>query len=192
MNFKDIKDNELEKKQKNQKNQTIKYKLSKREIADLLRSKGINPTNQRIEIAHFMYQKPQHLSAEEILNYLNKEYEKVSQATVYNTLKLFVEKNIIRELIFSSDRIYYDSNTTNHHHFLDIDTGEIYDIPVCLISTPKLHNNELGNIEVEEISILIKGRFKKKFKTNEEVNTKYLEDPLNNHQSIRKNANGEL
>ncbi|MCS7204743.1 MAG: transcriptional repressor [Leptospiraceae bacterium] len=138
----------------------MKFKLSKREVAELLRNKGINPTSQRIEIAHFIYQKPQHVSAEEILNHLNKDYEKVSQATVYNTLKLFVEKNVVRELIFSSDRIYYDSNTTKHHHFLDLETGKIYDIPACLLSLPELDKNVLGNIEVEEINILIKGKFK--------------------------------
>lgn len=144
----------------NAKKTPIKYKLSKREVADLLREKGINPTSQRVEIAHFIYQKPQHVSAEEILNYLNKEYEKVSQATVYNTLKLFVEKNVVKELIFSSDRIFYDSNTSDHHHFLDIENGKIYDIPACLIPTPELNKVELGNIEIEEINILIKGKLK--------------------------------
>jgi Fur family iron response transcriptional regulator len=148
----------------------IRYKLSKREIAEMLREKGINPTSQRVEIAHFMYQKPQHISAEEVLNHLNKEYEKVSQATVYNTLRLFVEKNVVKELIFSSDRIYYDSNTTNHHHFLDLDTGKIYDIPACLIPGPELDKNELGNIEVEEINILIKGRLKTNQKNKIENN----------------------
>jgi Fur family iron response transcriptional regulator len=142
------------------KKNNMKYKLSKREVTELLREKGIHPTSQRIEIAHFIYQKPQHISAEEILNHLNKEYEKVSQATVYNTLRLFVEKNVVKELIFSSDRIYYDSNTTNHHHFLDLETGKIYDIPACLIPAPELNKKELGNIEVEEINILIKGRLK--------------------------------
>ncbi len=139
----------------------VKYKLTKKEIVELLKEKGIHPTSQRVEIAHFIYQKPQHISAEEILNYLNKEYEKVSQATVYNTLRLFVEKNVVRELIFSSDRIYYDSNTSKHHHFLDLDTGKIYDIPACLVAAPELDKNELGNIEVEEINILIKGRLKR-------------------------------
>lgn len=167
--FNELQDAKIEKKLQDlmDKKNSTKYKLSKREVAELLRSKGINPTSQRVEIAHFIYQKPQHLSAEEILSYLNKEYEKVSQATVYNTLKLFVEKNVVRELIFSSDRIYYDSNTTIHHHFLDLETGKIYDIPACLVTTPQLNNNELGNIEVEEINILIKGRLKKFNKSNE-------------------------
>ncbi len=156
-NILDIQNNHTTFKEQN----AIRYKLSKREVVELLKMKGINPTSQRVEIAHFLYQKPQHLSAEEILNYLNREYEKVSQATVYNTLKLFVEKNVVRELIFSSDRIYYDSNTTIHHHFLDLETGKIYDIPACLLCTPELNKNELGNIEVEDISILIRGRLKK-------------------------------
>lgn len=140
----------------------VRFKLSKKEIVELLRKKGITPTSQRVEIAYLLLQKPQHLSAEEILNYLNKDYEKVSQATVYNTLRLFVEKNIVKELIFSSDRIYYDSNTTNHHHFLDLETGKIYDIPACLLQIPEFPQNQLGNIEVEEINIIIRGRMKTK------------------------------
>ena len=105
-----------------------KYGLNKREIADLLRDKDINPTTQRIEIAHLLFEKPQHLSAEEIRQRMNSEYEKCSQATVYNTLRLFVEKAVVRELIFSSDRIYYDSNIVKHLHFVDVDSGQTLQI----------------------------------------------------------------
>lgn len=134
-----------------------KYGLNKREIAIGLREKGINPTTQRIEIAHLMLQEPQHLSAEEILNRLNREYEQVSQATVYNTLRLFVEKGVVNELIFSPDRIYYDSNTGNHHHFLDIDSGKILDIPPENLPVNDISMGGLS-AEVTEVNLLIKGR----------------------------------
>ncbi len=133
------------------------FGLNKREIAEILRKKGINPTTQRIEIAHLILQKPQHLSAEEILNRLNKEYEQVSQATVYNTLRLFVEKEVIRELIFSPDRIYYDSNVTAHHHFIDIDTGKIFDIPANALAMQDINISGI-DAEVMEVNLLIKGR----------------------------------
>jgi Fur family iron response transcriptional regulator len=136
----------------------MKFRLSKREVAELLKEKGINPTAQRIEIAHLLYQKPQHLSAEEILNMLNAEYELVSLATVYNTLKLFAERKVVRELIFSSDRIYYDSNTTPHHHFVDIDTGRIYDIPLCIIPVPDLDRLNMGNAQILETTLILRGR----------------------------------
>ena len=134
------------------------FGLNKRELAEKLKSRGINPTAQRIEIAHLLFERPQHLSAEEIYQQINTEYEQVSQATVYNTLRLFVEKNVLRELIFSSDRIYYDSNTAPHHHFIDVDTGEILDLPAeCVQSQPALSLKDF-DADVSEISILVKGR----------------------------------
>ncbi len=137
-------------------NQQI-YGLNKREIAEILKQKGINPTTQRIEIAHLLFQRPQHLSAEEIRNRLNKEYEQVSQATVYNTLRLFVEKGVIRELIFSPDRIYYDSNVRPHHHFIDVDSGKVYDIPPELVVMPDINIKGI-DAEVMEVNLLVKGR----------------------------------
>lgn len=135
-----------------------KYGLNKREIADLLRQRDINPTTQRIEIAHLLFEKPQHLSAEEIRQRMNCEYEKCSQATVYNTLRLFVEKDVVRELIFSADRIYYDSNTEMHHHFVDVDSGHIYDLPAHLVQSLDLQGSPLEGAEVLETSIIVRGK----------------------------------
>ncbi len=134
------------------------FGLNKRDLGERLRGGGINPTAQRVEIAHLLFQKPQHLSAEEIYNRINAEYEQVSQATVYNTLRLFVEKQVVRELIFSSDRIYYDSNTAPHHHFLDVETGEILDLPLTCLTLKPVVDLEGFQADVSEISILVKGR----------------------------------
>lgn len=133
------------------------YGKNKREVAELLKEHGINPTTQRIEIAHFLLQRAQHLSAEHIYQAINQEYEQVSQATVYNTLRLFVEKKVIRELVVSPDRIYYDSNIAFHHHFMDVDTGEIQDIPAAMIGMPKIDQLDA---EIHEVSLLIKGRLR--------------------------------
>lgn len=131
-----------------------KFGLSKREVADLLRDRGVNPTSQRVCIAHLLLQKPQHLSADEIFGRLNKDHEQVSQATVYNTLRLLVETGVVRELVFSTDRIYYDSNTSHHHHFIDQVTGQIVDIPAEGVdfSFPDL------DVHVEHICLIIRGR----------------------------------
>ena len=136
------------------------FGLNKRDLAEKLKGQGINPTAQRIEIAHLLFERPQHLSAEEIYQRINAEYEQVSQATVYNTLRLFVEKSVLRELIFSPDRIYYDSNTAPHHHFIDLDTGEILDLPLeCVSAKPSVSLDLHGfEADVSEISILVKGR----------------------------------
>ncbi|MBW7857669.1 MAG: transcriptional repressor, partial [Leptonema sp. (in: Bacteria)] len=74
-------------------------------------------------------------------------------------LKLFVEKNVVRELIIASDRIYYDSNTVSHHHFVDVETGQIFDIPLCIVPIPELSRLNMGNAQVFEASVILRGRF---------------------------------
>ncbi len=133
------------------------FGLNKREVTDLLRTRGINPTTQRVEIAYLLLREPQHLCADEIFSRLNKEYEQVSQATVYNTLRLFVEKGVSRELIFSPDRIYYDSNTAPHHHFIDVDTGQILDVPMNAVNYPEIEGLDA---EILNVSLIIRGRLK--------------------------------
>ena len=97
-------------------------------ITTLLRQRGINPTAQRLEIARVLYAKPQHLSAEQVLHAVNRNNASVSKATVYNTLNLFAEKGLVRQMTIDPDRVYYDSNITVHYHFYNQDTGELQDL----------------------------------------------------------------
>ena len=69
---------------------------SKDDLADLLRLRGISPTHQRIEIAHALYSRSEHLSADQVLAIVNQRHPETSRATVYNTLNLFVGKKLIR------------------------------------------------------------------------------------------------
>ena len=138
------------------------FGLNKREVAEVLREQGINPTTQRVEIAHLLLQRPQHLAADEILQQINAEYEQVSQATVYNTLRLFVSHGVVQELAFSSDRIYYDSNVAPHHHFVDCPTGTIVDVPLDSVQLPQFSLDDHGfEAEVEQMSLVFRGRLKK-------------------------------
>ncbi len=98
------------------------------EITDLLRKHGITSTLQRVEIAQVMLAKLQHLSAEQVLEKVNRGRGIVSKATVYNTLKLFVEKGLVKEVIADPTKIFYEPVSTDHHHFFDVDTGELIDI----------------------------------------------------------------
>lgn len=102
--------------------------ISKSETIKTLRRYKISPTTQRIEIAQILLSKDQHLSAEQVLASVNQERAKVSKATVYNTLGLFSRKGLVRELIVDSSKIFYDSNMRDHHHFLNVETGELQDI----------------------------------------------------------------
>ena len=89
---------------------------------------NILPTSQRLEIAEILLAKSQHLSAEQIIDRLRESGSTVSKATVYNTLKLFGECGLVKELSLDPDRRYYDSSTVPHHHFYNVDTGEFTDI----------------------------------------------------------------
>ena len=102
---------------------------SREEVSELLRAHGITPTQQRIEIALVLFGKRWHPSADEILAAVNARYAKTSKATVYNTLKLFLDKGLVRDLIVDPNKVFYDSNTSIHHHFYDVSSGEITDIP---------------------------------------------------------------
>lgn len=102
--------------------------LTHAEVVGLLRSHGISPTQQRVEIAQILFAKPQHLCAEEVLGLVNQQQPVVSKATIYNTLGLFAEQGLIREVIVDPSKVFYDSNTRAHHHFYNIDTGTLTDI----------------------------------------------------------------
>ena len=90
---------------------------------------GVLPTAQRMEVANVLLTKAQHLSAEQIIERLRQENCAVSKATVYNTLKLFTKCGLIKECLVDPERRFYDSITEPHHHFYNVDTGELSDIP---------------------------------------------------------------
>jgi len=102
---------------------------------------GISPTEPRLEVAALLLRRPQHLSAEQVLDRLYSRGSSVSTATVYNSLKLFAKRGLIRECIVDPERRFYDSRTTPHHHFYNVDTGKLSDIPAHKIKInglPKL------------------------------------------------------
>ncbi|OJZ19117.1 MAG: transcriptional repressor [Thiobacillus sp. 65-29] len=97
-------------------------------ISTKLRNHGINPTHQRIEIAHALFSRHEHLSADQVMAIVNTRHAETSKATVYNTLRLFLEKGMIRELVVDPTKIFFDPNTTPHHHMYEVDTGRLSDI----------------------------------------------------------------
>jgi Fur family iron response transcriptional regulator len=107
---------------------TTQQQGSSRDIVQLLRSHGIAPTAQRVKIASTILSRPQHLSAEQVMEMANQSGKRVSKATVYNSLGLFARKGLIRELIVDPTRSFYDSSTHSHHHFYNPVTNEISDI----------------------------------------------------------------
>jgi len=99
-------------------------------IVNLLTQHGITPTQQRVEIGMVLLTKAQHLSADQLLDKVNSHAPVASKATVYNTLGLFVEQGLAREVIVDSKKVFYDSNTEPHHHFYDTESGTLHDIAI--------------------------------------------------------------
>src|SRR5258706_7948631 len=115
-------------------------------LADKLRAHGINPTHQRIEIAHALFSRCEHLSADQLLAIVNDRHSETSKATVYNTLNLFLEKKLIREVIVDPNKVFYDPNTAPHYHFYNVDTGELTDIEASAIEISGLPRLPQGTV----------------------------------------------
>ena len=130
---------------------------SRETIVALLRGQGINPTSQRIDVAEFMLARPQHLSADQVLHALQQAGHAVSKATIYNTLGLFVEKGLLREVNVDSSRAFYDSNTSSHHHIYNIDTGELRDIEGQSLQVANLPPIPAGT-SMDSIDVIIRVR----------------------------------
>ena len=120
---------------------------------------GIRPTAQRVRIAALLLSAPQHLSAEQILAQLRASGSRISKATVYNTLNLFAEHGLIRQLSVDGSRAWFDSNVDPHYHFHDLETGALIDVPVPAVSFSCLPAPPPGT-EVAGIDLVIRLRRK--------------------------------
>ena len=98
------------------------------DLPETLRRHGISPTHQRVEIAHALFSREGHLSADQVLAIVNSSGISASKATIYNTLRLVLDKKLLREVIVDPQRVFYDPNTRPHHHFYNVDNGELTDI----------------------------------------------------------------
>ncbi len=134
--------------------------MLRKDILKKLKQHGVMPTSQRVEVASILLARPQHLSADQIIDKLRVRGSRVSKATVYNTLKLFSEQGLVKELSLDSSRKYYDSTTHPHHHFYHVETGELSDIPESHISIRGLPALPKGT-EQEGVEVLIRVRDKR-------------------------------
>ena len=133
------------------------YPMNAEQVTTMLRNKGINPTAQRVTIAQYLYAQPQHLSAEQILEGVNARDASVSKATVYNTLGLFSQKGLVREVLINPERIFYDSNLSAHYHLYNMDTGTLEDIPTDKVSIKALPELPSG-CTLESLDVVLKVR----------------------------------
>ena len=127
------------------------------EVIARLRACDITPTQQRVEIAQILFAKPQHVSADEILAAVNAAGRVASKATVYNTLGLFARKGLVRQVIVDPTKIFFDSNTGDHHHFYNVDTGELTDISLDSLEVGDLPDLPAGT-EAEGVDVIVRVR----------------------------------
>jgi len=125
----------------------------------ILRRCAIQPTPQRMAVVDYILKTPSHPSADEVLENVRKRCPTLSRATVYNTLNLLVEKQLIKTQILKEGLVVFDPNIQQHHHFIDEDSGQIYDVPWDTFQVPEIES--LPDYEITEVQVVVRGRKKK-------------------------------
>ena len=121
----------------------------------VLEEHGIQPSAQRVAVAGYVLSTHDHPSADDVFDRVRRSFPMISRATVYNTLHLFVEKGLLRELHLAPDSVLFDPNTNRHHHFIDEDTGRIYDVPWNQVEVSNA--KPLPGFEVDDYQVVMRG-----------------------------------
>ena len=125
---------------------------------DKLRGAGLRPTKQRVKICEilFMREKTFHFTINDLAKKISEDLnEKISLATVYNTVHALQKKGYLKEIAINSDKSYFDTNTSAHHHFYDEDTHELIDCDQSNIDSINIKNNITGK-KINSVEVLIK------------------------------------
>ena len=123
-----------------------------------LRSSGLRPTKQRIKICKLLFDRKKtfHFTISNLSKILKKETsEKISLATIYNTVHSFKKKGYLKEISVNKDKSYFDTNTSNHHHFLDMSTNELIDLKSEDVHNIKIKKRIPGK-KINSIEVLVK------------------------------------
>ena len=129
--------------------------MKKIDILNKLRSSGLRPTKQRVEIAKYLFEREKtfHFTVESLNKLLEKKTtSKFALATIYNTVHAFKDAGHLSEIEVKGKKTYFDTNISNHHHFYNSETSELIDIDaneVVIQKIPKAPNGKkIKNVEV--------------------------------------------
>ena len=125
---------------------------------DKLRDAGLRPTKQRVKICEILFirEKTFHFTINDLAKKISEDFnEKISLATVYNTVHALQKKGYLKEIAINSDKSYFDTNTSAHHHFYDEDTHELIDCDQSNIDSINVKNNITGK-KINSVEVLIK------------------------------------
>jgi Fur family iron response transcriptional regulator len=117
---------------------------------------GIQPSAQRVAVAEYVLFTTDHPSADQVWAEVKRSFPMLSRATVYNTLHLFTEKGLLRELVLAEGKVVFDPKLDPHHHFLDDETGEIVDVPWSALDVRRVHS--LSGFDVREYQVVMRGK----------------------------------
>ena len=123
-----------------------------------LRELGLRPTKQRVKICEVLFnrEKTFHFTINDLVKMISQEMnEKISLATVYNTVHVFEKKGYLKQISINSDKSYFDTNTSAHHHFYDEDTNQLIDCDDNHIEKINIKNNITGK-KINSIEVLVK------------------------------------
>ena len=127
-------------------------------FVEKLRSSGLRPTKQRIEISKLLFDRKNtfHFSIDYLSNLLkHKSKKNISLATIYNTVHAFKKKGYLKEISINSSKSYFDTNITNHHHFFNESTNELIDLKDEDVSNIKIKKTIPGK-QIKSIEVLVK------------------------------------
>jgi Fur family transcriptional regulator, iron response regulator len=123
-----------------------------------LRQSGLRPTKQRLKICEVLFspEKTFHFTISDLTKIIEEQFsEKISLATVYNTVHAFKKSGYVKEISINADKSYFDTNVTDHHHFFDEDTNELIDCGIDEIDSINVKKNITGK-KIKSVEVLIK------------------------------------
>ena len=128
------------------------------DFVNKLRNSGLRPTKQRLKICEVLFntEKTFHFTVNDLSKIISEKLkQKISLATVYNTVHAFKKKGYLKEISINSDKTYFDTNTSHHHHFFDSSTKELIDLSNDQVEKIKI-NTSLPGKKISSVEILVK------------------------------------
>jgi len=128
------------------------------DFVEKLRNSGLRPTKQRLKICEVLFntEKTFHFTVNDLSKIISEKLnQKISLATVYNTVHAFKKKGYLKEISMNSEKTYFDTNTSHHHHFFDSSTKELTDLSDDQVEKIKI-NRALPGKKISSVEILVK------------------------------------
>jgi len=134
----------------------LSFKPMKSErLAETLSSHGVQPSAQRLAVAQYVLGTTDHPSADRVCSEVRSRIPMISRATVYNTLNLFVEKGLLRQMTLAGGKVVFDPHVAPHHHFVDDASGDIHDLPWDALEVRRVE--ALKGVKVREYEVVVRG-----------------------------------